>query len=225
MTNPTEKVLKRIGKLLAMAADVSSPREAAIAAKSVRKLMDKYELKECDIEGVDNSQMIETVVHTAKQRVTWLSSLVATVGMFCDVRPLLNRDGMGGVQFVFQGYKADVGMAHKLFDFLVETQARLLKASGVNGRGECNFYRLGFCQSMWDNLVKLSEERKALAESQIRQGRGLMVVKKDVISDHFGSTTKCKTPKTRAAKNEAEYSAAVRGETDANSVRIEGAMA
>ena len=63
-----KKLLERIRRLLAMADDASSPNEAAIAARRVRKLMDEHQVTKEDAEGVIDEF---DIVSSSEKYVTW----------------------------------------------------------------------------------------------------------------------------------------------------------
>ena len=58
MTNSVEmaKIQDRVQKLLNMAKDASSPNEAMIAMERARRLMDKYQIEETDLEQVEENR-------------------------------------------------------------------------------------------------------------------------------------------------------------------------
>ena len=58
MTNLVEmaKIQDRVQKLLNMAKDASSPNEAMIAMERARRLMDKYQIEETDLEQVEENR-------------------------------------------------------------------------------------------------------------------------------------------------------------------------
>lgn len=187
-----EKTIKRVQKLLAMAADGSSPHEAAIAAKRARKLMDEYQLTVSDLAHSDDSEF-GTAQTGSKRRFTakWEQSLAVRVAEYndCVVAFVLVDGTKQLVDFEFRGMTADADMARVMFRYLVENGKRLcshyIKSCGFkryNARLGTE-YKDAYSNEIRRRLQDLIDERSKV---QMSDGKSLMIVKQDLVEQKFG---------------------------------------
>jgi hypothetical protein len=115
-----EAVLRRIQKLLAIAADDrANPNEAASAAGMAEKIMRKYQIEQSEVimtslKAGDDLGMSESVA-SAKTNGTkvkivppWAGMLSVAVGRFNDCGVRIGRNAAGDACVRFYGFTADV---------------------------------------------------------------------------------------------------------------------
>lgn len=207
-----QRVKERIAKLLAMAADASSPNEAAIAAQRARSLMDKYQLDEYDVSEAAPQEFADEAVTRAFASVPYhIDILSVAVALYNDCQSVFyrapmdyrmkgkatinGRDGRGtkfeGKQIRFRGYKNDVELARQMLDRLLDNIDRLCKTYMTkNHPGRYNVrvggeYKTGCAQALIVQFKEMTKERKALTFSS---GTALVVSKEKAVAGHFGET-------------------------------------
>ncbi|OPD91721.1 hypothetical protein AO969_05030, partial [Pseudomonas aeruginosa] len=80
-----EKAKDRIRKLTAMAADSSSPHEAAIAAERVKKLKDKYDLHDFEVTGEIREEFDEQIATRYYSAIpNWMKFFSVAVATYND---------------------------------------------------------------------------------------------------------------------------------------------
>jgi hypothetical protein len=191
------KIKDRIAKLLSMAADSSSPNEAAIAAGRARSLMDKYQVSEFDV-----TKKVETEFATLPAFPDFddqldmfrahLSVAVATYND-CIARyeyTLLSkpRGLVKGKRVLLMGFKSDVELAAQMYARLIQNIERLRKV-WFKEQGIKYTTRLG--RNFADGAVAIITQRlNAMTKERdtvlIGTGTSLMVIKKEAVEDHFG---------------------------------------
>ncbi|CAG8998080.1 MAG: hypothetical protein CENE_00011 [Candidatus Celerinatantimonas neptuna] len=200
-SNQLDKVISKIQKLLAMAADTSTPNEALIAARRARALMDKYQLSKADIESKAGNQFLETKANmTGSVRKQWLLKLSSSAAILNDCVGAVSRAPY--VQYFFQGFKADAIVAKLTMDYLVEACERQLKSSGITGASNRNFFRVGFSEQVQLRALQITEERKKTFVNDT--GTALVPLKKELITNHFGKLNPLKHQKRRRPSRDEE---------------------
>lgn len=178
-----DKIITRVKKLMAMAADGSSPNEAMIAAERARKLMDQHQ--------------------SSARRFTphWENVISVAIATYNDCKATLEYDvGKRGYRLTFKGFDEDIQVANYMFCYIIE-----------NGKRQCSKYfkdqghnrynaRLGtsfkdsYAKEIIIKINELIENRKVESE----KGTGLMVIKQQLVEQEFGETNY--TDKTRGRK-------------------------
>lgn len=203
-----DKIKERIAKLLKMAADASSPNEAAIAAGRARKLMDQYQLAHADINtGSFKEKMVKegaTRAYAAiPQYIVWLAVSIAKYNDCQAVyenaevthrahlkAKLESRTKRWGKRLVFRGYETDVALARDMLERLCDANDSAcrvhMKAEGftrydvkVGGH-----FKEAFALAVGSRLRELSKERESLTNEA--SGTALVVVKTGEVDAHFG---------------------------------------
>lgn len=214
-----EKVKARIAKLLAMAADTSSPNEAAIAASRARKLLDKHNLDEGQVEVGDDFSAITT---SAERRTTiprweqWLSTAVAEYNT-CISRLVDGRLCMCGI-------KEDAELAASMFDYLREAVLRMCKAhmadqgyKRYNARVG-NSFKLGATTELVAKLRILKESR----ENEVRDtGTGLICLREEAVHTHYGFAGYTRNSR-KVPVDKTSYD---QGKDDATDIEVNGQLA
>ena len=161
MMENRKKILEKIEKLLALAADKANEHEAISAALKAQELMAKYNIELAEVQGDVKSETITTEMYTPKANqhyvCKWrytLSNIIAK--NFCCKTYSINRDAIA-----FYGYEKDAKIAVEVFKFLFETGNKLAnryylkcKKEGKETKGVLNTYRTGFCDGIKEVLDK-----------------------------------------------------------------------
>ena len=106
--NDRNKVMDRIRKLLAMAQDVSSPHEAAIAAGRARKLMDQHQVSELELTSSEPDRFESENFKTGNKTTDKFSGICGlAVAKLNDCVVSWKRDGNGYPYLKFDGMLGD----------------------------------------------------------------------------------------------------------------------
>lgn len=225
-----EKILTRIQRLLAMSKDVSSPNEAAIAARRAASMMQKHNLEEADvlIKDLVNDDIIDHVANVGYKTIPhWMMWLTIPVAHLMDCEARLYRVGSSKA-VAFLGQKDDAQVAAWIFGYLVEQvgrlskkyRAKMRKQYGGAGHGtNMGDYREGVVSEILISIRELMAEREHELKGHTT-GTALVVVKKDLIEQKFGKT-KYKDGKRRGVADAGAY---YDGREDGKSVRINQAI-
>lgn len=191
------KIISRVKKLLAMANDVGSPEEAVIAARRARSLMDKYQIKEFEVEQFKDKSKFGTVRNEKAYRYTpqWMEFLGHKVAEWndCQMRKSYDYDApltRGGqlhphVTMTFCGLEADAITAKAMFEYFCDTIIRLSKNQGFGSNARAhNSFKLGATVEVLRRIDKIIEDRKE--EMSKNTGTGLVVVKQQLVEAEFG---------------------------------------
>lgn len=191
MNTDTKKIISRVQKLLAMANDAGSPREAEIAARRARSLMDDHQLNLEDLK--ERSQFNTVEVGTSRRFIAeWEQSLAIGIAKFNDCIVDKNKSGNtenGSMYKIrFKGFDEDVKICEYLFGYLTlvakNTCSLYLKGEGYdryNARLGTAFKR-GFAREMQERFKLLAEKRKA----KFSKSTDLVVIKNQLVTEHFG---------------------------------------
>lgn len=185
----TPKVMERIQHLLAMAADVSSPNEAAIAAHRAEVLMREYQLSQVDVlvKNLDGDSVeVSSVDHVStiygkNYKATGMPSWVSIVAVAAAVMNECEVDYVGGLTR-FYGVEGDSQVAAEIFRYLIGAVNRLAKQF-PGTRGERSAFRQGCAGMLQSRCKEVSEERKRQFQ-ETSAGTSLVVLKKQLIEQH-----------------------------------------
>lgn len=208
-----ERIKQRIAKLLAMAADSSSPNEAAIAASRARSLMDKYQISEADVSGQFNEKMREDDVTRKYTNIpTYMNILGVAIAKLNDchaVRHVVIEGNKRYGQLRFRGFDTDVMLCAAMFKSLISQIDRLCKeylvSQGITGRyprdiGES--FKIGCSSELCSRIRDLCSERQDLMdanEGDFSAGKGLVLVEKKKKVDEVYGEAKYQNTKHVAA--------------------------
>lgn len=210
-----QKLIERVQKLMAMAADGSSPNEAMIAARRARKLMDEHQLT---VEDLTSRSEFSVGKSSAARRFTphWENILCVAVAELNDCLATLKWQGetMNGVMssLTFKGFDEDVAVAKYMFAYLVENGKRQC-SKYMKDKGYTRYnakvgtaFKDAYSKEVCVKINQIINERKAEAET----GKGLMIVKKQLVEQEFGEA-KYKTQKRKVAKDHKSQDAREKG--------------
>lgn len=228
------KVMDKVRKLLNMSNDKSSPEEAAIAASRARKLMDKYDLSPDEIKEADEDDFLMiSCRYRSKQCVTWVALLNRACAVMNDCLPCVVNNG-GYMLYTIRGFKADAILAKEMVDYLMDLCNSLASDPKYKGRGEKNFFRLGFVDIITDRVNQvLTERMKKHASSNesnendsnthIDPSCSLVVQKTNAVTEFYknkGFAPKITHVKTRQEGTRSEASAYQAGREAGNKVSL-----
>ena len=217
-----EKNIERVRRLMAMAADSSSPHEAAIAAQRARKLMDQHQLTSLDLREPD--EFGSSVTGKPRQRwPLWESTLALAVGRLNDCK--VEYDGGewdGRWQIAFRGFKEDALVCDFMLCYLKDACGRqckaFLKTSHHKGGAAANSFKQGFVQAVRRKINQILEERER--DIVTSDGKSLVLAKRQVVESRFGET------KSKSAKlNASNYGALAAGFEAGENVQITTGLA
>lgn len=227
------KIKERIAKLLAMAADASSPNEAAIAAGRARSLMDKYQISEFDVskkveDTFDNQPAFDAFSDTIP---AFMSTLAVAVAQYNDTHARyehghFQRSGRPvlGKRIRFMGFKADVelavGMYTRLHDAIRRLTKEWFKEQGLKYSARlARQFELGAVQIISQRIRAMTKERDEAMSAAMVAGTSLMVIKKQAVDEEFGET-KYGTRKSVAPKDDIAYKAQMAGRVKGAAMEI-----
>jgi len=179
-----EKIIDRVRKLLAMANDTSSPNEAAIAAGRARKLIDQYQISEMDLTTVEDSDFGQASYGMgAKSTNKPLGMLAVAVAELNDCNAIWTTQDNGTKAVQFSGMLVDAVSATEMLKYLQQVMYKLA-VKAAEGRSDRHAYRLGFAVGVQQQVREILKER---AEIKTDTGQALVVVKQQLVEQHFGA--------------------------------------
>ncbi|EED31280.1 conserved hypothetical protein [gamma proteobacterium NOR5-3] len=166
MSSVDKKLIERVRRLLAMAADVASPHEAAIAARRAAVLMAEYNLDHASImlhDGIEDRITEQRVDREFGRAPRWYSLLSVPVAKLydCESRDQFNAETLR-YYTEFVGVDNDVLVATYVHDYLVSEIERLAKryrASTGSDRRAMNDFRLGASVEITRMLKDMAADR------------------------------------------------------------------
>lgn len=180
--NKRQRIIERIKKSLAMAKDTSSPREAAIAAKQARAMMDKYQIDSGEIDETIKKESVqfsaEEDYRTYKRPPRWYTSLTIYISELNDCQVVKGHSGL-----VIRGISTDVELTKVLLKWLAEVIEKEATFLGPVGRARKDSFKMGYAQGVNQQVKSILKERKT---KKIGTGTSLMVVKKQLVENEFG---------------------------------------
>lgn len=242
----TQAILRRVKKLLAIAADSrGDPNETAAAAAQAENLMRKFNIENADLLREDLRQRGAAAMATARVKVNmkrddagrtplkraprWAGWLAVALARLNDANVAYVRDeSMGGVVAEFRGFEVDVQVAAWMFDYLVGQMILAVRAYGADVRKETgsapaktqsDAFRLGFVRTLVARITDLKAARDAEVD-QSASGRALVVCKQALVDGHFGEAA-YKAQKRSAVVRDADAHAYLAGSDRATRVSLE----
>jgi len=185
-----EKITERVRKLLAMAADTSSPAEAAIAARRAAALMEQHNLQHADVmlrEGIGDRIAQETATRDYGAVPRWYNILTVPVAHLyeCEVRFALRGEYRYAAEFI--GLDDDALVASYVLDYLsseIERLARKHREQYQTDRRRMNDFRLGASHEIIAMLQRMEAEKRQREATGTNAARELVVVKRELIRQH-----------------------------------------
>jgi hypothetical protein len=198
------KIIERVQKLLRMAADTSSPNEAAIAAGRARKLMDQHQLQMADLKE-ESGFGFEKIDKAYRFMPVWKNILSVQVAKFNDCKcSTINEwqtiNQSWARRIMFQGYEADVAVGKAMFEYLVLTIDRLCQQY-IAPLGYTRYpAKIGdaFKKSATMEVIKRMQAMQVERESELltSAGTSLVLFKMAAVEAEFGKAKYVDKPLT-----------------------------
>ena len=207
-----DSILRRVQKLLAMAADNrGNPEETAAAASMAAKIMRKYQLEHSDViiaslnkgEGMAEDWIVGTSSTDGRAKTVpgWVQWMAVALAKVHDLRVSQTRVPAGKPQagdgcIRFAGFASDVQVASWTLAYLVAQVNRLTDGYRktieyqIKGRKSSAAFRDGVASG----ICKLILASKA-EEVQTSSGTALVVAKSRAVAEHFGENKFTKSKK------------------------------
>ena len=214
-----ESILVKIKKLLTLAKKATNEHEAAQAASTAHKFMEKHNLCISDVDSIslDDTKIIKEDAHRSGRLATWKLSLLQHVARNFNCSVLIySAYRSRTLQLV--GTKTDVDVAKITFDYLVSAVEKFSKNNAVGmGRGYITSYKVGLVERLGERLRDQARQNRAeVEEVATAKGRELAVVKgaalKDFMSQYKGAY--------RTPCSDLDHSAFTRGRMDGERIGI-----
>lgn len=187
------KMIERVRALLAMGGDTSSPKEAGIALKRARHLMDKHQITSIDIENCTDRDFGESGFEsTSTVNRIWIGMLVLAVANMNDcIAEAAARKYRGEkINYVFKGFVEDTQICNFMMAYLIDTAERLYQRDRViyslSGASDKNSFLLGFSKGIVSRINQIIADRKNNKEI-LSTSTCLVLAKKKMVEQHFGA--------------------------------------
>ena len=191
---PSGKILDRIKKLLRMASDVTSPNEAAIAARRAERMMAEYNLTNSDMltAGMSLDDFKDQFAGKAGKRLPrWIDILAVAVAEYtdCGVRKL-RVPATIKTSLKFYGEATDIEICVYLWTYLTRTIERLCDESGVKHIGPRTSFKMGASSEICRTLRRMKAEDRN-NDAVTSDGKSLVLVNKKaaMLKEKFGVIT------------------------------------
>ena len=200
MNKPSDKVLARIRKMLALAEGQADPNESAVAAGMAQKMMAKYNLEHADVmlNTLTEDDLVEHDVeeHIQRKIPDWMGLLIVPIARLhdCQARYVhvykTVRSGARKPHMVVQflGQREDAQVAAWVFSYLVEEIQRLAKTYRKTyqpERSQMTDFRNGCSAAIRDTLKRLIDEKDA-EFAQSSSGTALVECKSALVAQKYG---------------------------------------
>lgn len=174
------KAIERARKLMAMAADSSSPNEAAIAARRARSIMDKFQLEADDLK--DAPDFGSSLAGAARHRIPqWEKNIAISIAQLNDCIAHIERG-----KFVFSGFAEDAEVASFMFLYITENGIRTCKRFISETPSGCrNSFKINYAWAIQSKISEMLQARKTELKNSC--GKSLVVIKNQLVEQHFGA--------------------------------------
>ena len=189
-----DDIIEKVRGLLRMAADPTSPHEAATALRHAKKLIQKHELEEYSFEEKAESEVhyqpiFDWTYNSPARAPVWLSSLSVAVSKLFDCEVAWSsravKAGTGYFVQVF-GLTNDVKITVMTFRYILDQIDNLFKSykgDGKLSRAQSLSWYTGAVGTVSSRLMEFKRE---LEMSRSSMGTALVVVKSSKIKEKFG---------------------------------------
>lgn len=223
------KIIERVRQLLAMAADTSSPHEAAIAAGRARKLMDAHQIALEDLKDESTGFGYQKVDKAYRFMPAWKDILAVAIGKFNDCRTIKSHEWkvQGSKSYayrlMFQGFEHDVAVAAAMYDYLTSTVDRLCAAYmkslnlGQPLTKISDAYKKEAARTLSFRLRMMQKKREEQVKTS--SGTSLVLFKMAQVEAEFGKA-EYKTKSLVTRKEAVVYQAQAKGRKDAEDINL-----
>jgi hypothetical protein len=190
----SDEIVEKVRGLLRLAADQTSPHEAATALRHAKKLMDKYELEESMVaektpDELHREPMFNWSYKNSARAPVWLSSLCVAITKLFDCEAgwsygvINNKTGYYVEVF---GLKYDVKVAVMTLRYILDQLDGMFekfKGGGSLTRAQGVSWYSGAVGVV---TSRIREFKKELEASRLSMGTALVVIKSAKIKESFG---------------------------------------
>lgn len=227
MNKVDDKVIERIRKLLAMAADTSSPNEAAIAARRAEAMMRQHNIESAEAILGELKQPDSIVQQAAKGNIwrkkarsipKWSQHMAVECANLFDCHAVQTYSGPDGWHIVFMGYRTDVTVCVWTYTYLLSQCKRFADRFAKDNpdvpRSASTAYHDGVSHGIIQGLAAALREKEQAARTH-STSTALVVAKRAAVEDKYG-------PVNYAQKNVKvnDVAAYLRGLTDGRTVNV-----
>lgn len=192
MSAADRKITERVRRLLAMAADTSSPEEAAIAARRAAALMEKHNLEHADVllrQGMGDRMAEQRASRSFRRPPRWYNSLAVPVAHLYDCEVRLEIDEYSGRwEHEFVGLDDDALVASYVLNYLAaeidRLAARYRANRGADRRATYDF-RLGAAHEIVVMLRDMERDKRGRETEGDGTSRALVLAKRELIRERY----------------------------------------
>lgn len=179
MTHDKETLIRKIQKLLSLAARAGTEHEATSAAAKARELMREYNLSMDDIESLTYEDCTEEEYNLGTVQVpSYIKLLAVSVAHGYDTIPYFKSSHRKThATVVFVGIMPDVLIAKQVFEFLLDFSKRKAREYKLTKESRVEYLQ-GFAMGVNKQLRRVSKE-------DTPQEHALALVKNAVVQDYL----------------------------------------
>jgi hypothetical protein len=168
---PSEKVLIKIQKLLALGGNNPSQEEATSAITRARELMAKYNVSEVQLRGSETTEKISMTPADGLVRGSWMKSLSLIIGNNFRCKTFAARVP-NGLNIEFFGHETDGEIAAQMFTYTIRViKTEAYHYGSEHGRETRNDFILGFLEGLKEAFrrqdTSFQNDRALVLASQI----------------------------------------------------------
>jgi hypothetical protein len=187
--------------------------------------MDEHQIAEFDIgqKMIDEFATLFAMEKFSDTIPTFMSTMAVAVAHYNDCAARYesgffkrsDRDVLGK-RIIFLGYKTDVELAVNMFGRLEDAIRRLSKeyfreTQQAYSNRICRNFELGAVQIIIERIKSMTAERQMITRDGT--GTSLVIIKKDAVDEHFGSTSYKKGKSSKLSDYDAFAAGRVKGAT------------
>lgn len=221
-----DTIIERIRRLLMMAQDVSSPNEAAIAARRAESMLRKYNLDRAEvlIEKITRDDIKEFGTQRFYKTMTdWAVWIATGVSNLYECQVLVGQRPNGMCQIMMAGEETDAQAASYTFAYLFDAvhqlskkHRKLLRKKYGAGHGiDMDSYRVGVAQELCLSLIDLDKERRDELAKHVH-GKALVVKKQELVRARYRDRNTYTPRETKVT----DYSQYEHGREDGRKVKV-----
>lgn len=189
MPEDVNRIIDRIRKLLAMADDKSSPREAAIAADRARRLMDAWQIQLHDIPEASKFST-GAAGKARKYTAIWEQMIAVALARLNDCQTVwVRKSPIGGYHIGFRGYTPDVNICVMVFEHLVSAASSECKIALTGKKYNARLgtkFKQAFASEIVDRIDEMIKMREAMLVSELDCGTSMILSKRSEVEKLFG---------------------------------------
>ena len=195
-----ENILAKVKRMLNLAAGATNEHEAAVAASTAHKFLEKHNLCISDVDeiSIDASEILEDTVFETGRLANWRRILLSATAQCFNCSTLISSSYRGRA-LKLVGTKEDMAVAKATYFYLQQTVERLAKRNAKGeGRSYVNSYKRGLVSTISRKLrEKAAENRQEIEKVSTVAGTQLAVVKDANLKDYISKFGSYKAPESK----------------------------